>query len=299
MNGAVMAALVALSMVQQTDTVFPAQGARALSVDATAGSVTVTAWDRTDVGVKAEHSSRTYVAVHRSRDGSVIRLEAEARRGPATIVDFEISLPRGMAVEVDAESADVTVIGVDGGVEVDISQGNVVVRNGKGSATLSTQMGKILAEGVSGNIEAETAAGEIRLVNVSGTVVAESAGGDIVIEGGNSPSVDVGTVGGRIYYDGAFQRGGSYFFGTHGGTLTLVVPQGAAVSFHLATVHGTVINALGAQPERLEGGKRHTLDIGGGGAVVEAETFGGRISLVRKGAEGSGPPASRPSRSGA
>lgn len=299
MNGVVMGALVALSMVQQTDTVIPAQGARVLNVDASAGSITVTAWDRPEIGIKAEHSTRTFVAVQRSRDGARIRLEAEARRGPATIVDFDISLPRGMAVEVDAESSDVTLTGVDGGVEVDVTQGDVTVRGGKGAAKVSTSMGRILAEGVAGNIEAETSAGEIRLVNVSGTVVAESAGGDIIIEGGNGPAVDVGTVGGRVFYEGVFRKGGSYFFGTHGGTLTLVVPPDAAATFHLATVHGTVTNALGAQPERLEGGKRHTLDIGGGGALVEAETFGGRLSLVRKGAEGSAPPPSRPSRNGA
>ena len=45
-----------------------------------------------------------------------------------------------------------------------------------------------------------------------------------------------------------------------------MVPEGAAVTFHLASVYGTVINALGAQPERFEGGQRHNLEIGGGGA---------------------------------
>lgn len=296
MNGLVIGALVALGMAQQTDTVIPAQGARVLEVDAVAGSVTVTGWDRNEIGVRAEHSSRTYVDVQRSSDGTRIRLEAEARRGPATIVDFTISLPRGMAVEVDAEAADVTVEDVDGGVEADVTQGDLIVRRGKGPVKLYTATGKILAEGVAGGVEAETAADEIRLIGVSGNIVAESAGGDIVIEGATSTSVDVGTVGGRVHYDGTYQRGGSYFFGTHGGTLTLVVPEGAAITFHLASVHGTVINALGSQPERFEGGQRHNLEIGGGGALVEAESFGGRISLVRKGAPGASTPEVRPFR---
>ncbi len=296
MNGVVIGALMALGMVQQTDTVFPAEGAKSLALEVMGGSISVTAWDRNEIAVRAEHSSRTYVRVRRSREGSRIVLEPEARRGPATIVDFEISLPRALALEVEAMTADVTVTGVDGGVTLDVTQGDLVVRGGNGPAKLYTVTGRVTAEDVSGGIEAETAAGEIRMRNVSGAIAAESAGGDIVIEGATSASADVGTVGGRVYYDGTFQRDGSYFFGTHGGTLTLVVPEGTGASFHLASVHGTVINALGATSERLDAGRRQTLEIGGGGALVEAESFGGRISLVRKGSEAATPPPARPSR---
>jgi hypothetical protein len=163
---------------------------------------------------------------------------------------------------------------------------------------VSSTTGKILVEGAKNGVDAETAADEIRLVNVAGDVTAESAGGDIILVNSMAGSVDVGTIGGRVYYDGVFQKGGTYFLGTHGGTITLVVPQGAAATFHLGTVHGTVINALEGSPERFEGGQRHNLDVGGGGALVEAETFGGRISLVRKGAPGSEPPSARERRGG-
>jgi DUF4097 and DUF4098 domain-containing protein YvlB len=182
---------------------------------------------------------------------------------------------------------------VEGSVGVEVTEGDLVVRGAKGGLKLYTATGKLLAEDVSGGIEAETAAGEIRLRNVSGAIAAESAGGDIILEGATSTSVDVGTIGGRVYYDGVFQKGGSYFFGTHGGTLTLVVPEDAAATFHLASVHGTVVNALGAQPELLVEGRRQTLDIGGGGALVEAESVGGRLSLVRKGSEAAVPPPTR------
>lgn len=298
MNGVVIGALMALGVFQQTDTVFPAEGAKILSLEAMAGTVTVTGWDRNEIGLRAEHSSRTWISVNRSRDGQRISLEPEARHGIASImVDYDISVPRGMGLEIESMSGDVTVTGVEGSVSLEVTEGDLVVRGAKGGLKLNTTSGKVLAEDVAGGIEAETAAGEIRLRNVSGAIVAESAGGDIIVEGGTSTSVDVGTIGGRVFYDGTFQKGGSYFFGTHGGTLTLVVPEGTAATFHLATVHGTVINALGAQPERLEvTGRRQSLDIGGGGALVEAESFGGRISLVRKGSEGATPPPARGSR---
>ena len=292
MNSVVMGALLALSMAQQTDTVIPLGGATALAVSAPAGSITVTGWDRNEIHVKAEHSTRTFVEIRRTRDGRRIDVQAESRRGPATIVDYVIQVPRSLALELDAMNADILVEGVTGDVEADVTQGDITVRGGA-AVKVSSTTGKVLVDGAKGGVDAETAADEIRLVNVTGDVSAESAGGDIILVNSSAGSVDVGTIGGRLHYDGVFQAGGTYFLGTHGGNITLVVPQGAAATFHLATVHGTVINSLEGSPERFEGGQRHNLDVGGGGALVEAETFGGRILLVRKGAPGSEPPSVR------
>jgi len=292
MNSVVTGALVALSMVQQTDTVIPLGDAMVLEVSAPAGSITVTGWDRSEIRIEAEHSTRTFVEVRRTRDGRRINVEADSRRGPATIVDYVLHVPRSLALELDAMTADILVEGVTGNVEAEVTRGDVTVRGGA-AVKVSSTTGKILVDGARGGVDAETAADEIRLVNVSGDVQAESAGGDIILVNSTAGSVDVGTIGGRVHYDGTLRKDGTYFLGTHGGNITLVVPQGAAASFHLATVHGVVVNALEGSAQRLEGGKRHTIDVGGGGALVEAETFGGRISLVRRGAPGSEPPAAR------
>jgi hypothetical protein len=300
MTGAVIGALVALSMVQQTDTTFAAAEVEHIDLSTTAGRVMVTGWDRSEIRVAAEHSSRTFVEIRRSRDGRRVDIDAEARRGPATIVDYELWVPRSVSIEVDSDMSDVTIEGVDGNVEVDVTRGDVTVRGGSGVVAVGSMTGKILIDGAEGRIEAETAADEIRLVNVSGEVEAESAGGNIILENARASSVDVGSVGGRIYYEGTYQGGGTYFFGSHGGSVTLVVAPGTSADFAVSTVHGSIVNALGAEPERLDAGERHRFTLGAGGALVEAETFGGRISLVRPGSRGSGaPPRSSASRNDA
>lgn len=297
MNGLVTGALVALSMFQQTDSVFPAGDATLLNVEAEGGSITVTGWDRNEVRIQAEHSSRTYVEIGRSRDGRRIVVEPDSRRGPPGVTDFVIHVPRTLSLELEGMSADIRVEGITGDVEAEVTRGDITIRGG-GAVSVASTTGRILVDGAKGGVEAETAADEIRLVNVAGDISAESAGGDIIIVNSTSGSVDVGTVGGRVHYDGAFRPNGTYFMGTHGGNVTLVVPQGAAASFHVATVYGTVVNALEGGPQRLESGARHTVEVGGGGALVEAETFGGRISMVRKGAPGSEPPAAKERRGG-
>lgn len=290
MNGVVIGALVALSMVQQTDTVVPAQGARVLDLELAGGTATVTAWDRDEIAVRADHSMRTHVEIRRSRNGSTVSVESEADRGPATIVDYEITVPRAMRVEVDGHYVDVTVEGVAGGVEVDVTQGDLVVRGVSGSMSLSSTTGKIRVEDSEGDVEAETAAGEIRLVGVRGKVSVESAGGDIILDGVESSSVDAGTVGGRVFFRGAYRPGGTYLLGTHGGSMTLVVPDPVSATFRLATIYGSVLDTRGTDVKRYESGKRHTLEMGAGEALVEAETFGGRILLVGEGSEAAVPP---------
>jgi hypothetical protein len=287
MNGVIVGALMALSMVQQqTDTVIPVKDAKTLAVSTDGGSIVVTGWDRSDVRVQASHSLRTNVTVTRSHGGERIDVEAAARRGPGGIVDYQISVPRTLGLSLDGMYTDISVDGVSGSVDAETLQGDVTIKGGGGSVKASTTTGKLLVQGAQGKIDAETAAGEIRFLDVVGDVVAESAGGDILFENAKAASVDVGTTGGRIRYDGSMTKTGTYLFGSYGGPVTLVLPEGTAASMSLSTIHGSVLNNFSGQMERLKGGERHKVDLNGGGAVVEVETFGGRIAIVKKGTEG-------------
>ena len=118
MNGIVAGALMALSFVQQTDTTFALDGAEYLDVESLGGSIVVEVWDEDRVRVRAEHSTRTYVEIDRGRRG--ISVESEARRGPANIVDYRITVPRRLALQLEAQPFGnvfrrfVSIIGVDG-----------------------------------------------------------------------------------------------------------------------------------------------------------------------------------------
>lgn len=283
MNGLVVGTLVVLGMAQQTDTVLPARGATRLDVESPGGSIVVTGWDRDEIRVQAEHSHRTVVRVRRR--GDRVSVEGEARRGPASIVDFTISLPRGMSVNLDGMYTDLTVDGVDGEVSAETLQGDVTIKGGSGSVKASATNGTMLIQGARGMIDVETAAGDIRLVDVSGDVVGESAGGGIYFENAHTHSVDVGTTGGRIRFEGTLDPDGTYYFGTYGGSVILVVPEGTGASMSLASVHSTAMTNLGGDVQLFRSGDRHQVNVNGGGAVVEIETFGGRIAVVRKGTE--------------
>ncbi len=151
MNGLVIGAMLALGMMQQTDTTFAVDGAERVKVETLGGSITVDVWGRAEVRVQAEHSSRTFVDIDRRR--GVIDIEAEARRGPANMVDFHITVPRTMALDLEGMYADITVEGSDGAVEAETMQGDITIRGGRGTVQVSITMGKILVEGAEGRIE--------------------------------------------------------------------------------------------------------------------------------------------------
>lgn len=287
MSTVVIGAMMALALVQQTDTVIPLEGRERLSVDAAGGTVIVGVWDRDEVRIRGEHSSRTYVEVETRRN--TIEVESEARRGPANIVDYQITIPRTLALSVDGQFTDITIEGADGEVEAETVQGDITIRGGRGSVQASSANGVITVEGAEGRIEIESAGADIVIRDSAGDLLAESAGGDVIMENVSATSVDAGSVGGRVYFDGTFQPSGTYFFGSHGGSVTIVVPETTAASFNVASVHGSVTSNLTGSPERFERGQRHSFDLNGGGALVEAETFGGRIQLLRKGTEGEPP----------
>jgi hypothetical protein len=291
MNGLIMGAMVALSMFQQTDTTFAVGTAERLSVDALGGSIRVDVWDEERIRVRAQHSTRTFVEIERGR--TEIRVDSEARRGPANLVDFHVTVPRRFGLDLEAQYGDITIEGSDGAVKAETVRGDVTILGGRGTVRVSATIGSIRVEGAEGRIELESSAADIHVVRSSGEIYAETAGGSVVLENVSPTVVDVGSTGGRVHYAGTFEPGGTYFFGAHGGSLTIVVPEGTSAEFHVATVHGSITSNLRGETESLRNGERHRFAIGGGGALVEAETYGGRIRLLRAGTEGAEAPTIR------
>ena len=280
MNGVVVGAVMALSMFQQTDTIIPVGEATLLQVETLGGSIVVDVWDRDEVRIQAEHSQRTYIDIeHR---GSRIRIEPEARRGPANQADLHITVPATLDLKLEGMMVSITVEGALGDVEAETLEGDVTVRGGRGTIKVASMTGMVLVDGAEGLIDVESAADEIRVMNSSGEIVGETMGGNLIMENVHATSVDVGSVGGHVWYDGTFVDGGTYFFGSHGGSVTLVVPEGVSAQFDLSTLHGSVFENLRGDSEP---GDRARFQVGGGGAIVEVETFGGRIMVVRKGTE--------------
>jgi len=279
----VLATLAALVVPAQTDTTFTRGDATALDVETPGGSIVVRTWDRPEIRVQAEHSSGTTIDI--DRRGSRLRIDAEARRGPTAIVDYTITIPADLDLRLDGTYTRFDVEGARGTVEADTNHGDIRIVGGRGTVRAESIQGDIVVEGGQGTIEVEAVSGTIRFVDSSGTLLAENVGGSILFEGVRATTVEAGTVGGRITYDGTIAAGGTYFFATHGGPIRVAVPDGSGADVTVATVWGSVATDLPGAPGSFPRGERTRFTVGDGAATLEIETFAGRVSLVRAGGD--------------
>lgn len=277
--GGILAA--ALAAAPQTDTTLAVQPGSRLEVRTTGGDITVRTWDRNAVRIEAEHSSRTLVDVESS--GTVVRVRARSRFGPANAVDYRITVPASMSLELSGMYTEIDVQGTRGDVSAQSVQGDITVRGGRGSVSARSVQGAVLVEGAEGQVRVASTSDDVRVVGASGEVYAVTVSGDVYLERVTSGRVEAGTVSGDVYYDGTLQPRGRYSFVTHSGDVVASVPEGADATITVSTLNGDV-DASFPLPSGGDGtGRRFEYTLGSGSAQVEMETFSGDVALRRPG----------------
>lgn len=264
-----------------TDQTVPVARGAHLTVDNFAGEVVIRAWGRDAVRVQAKHMPRTQVSVETTPSG--VAISASGMRGPASAVDYEISVPAWMPVKVDGTYAFITVEGTESEIAAETVRGDIRI---KGGLTISAETidGSIVIEGAKGRITASSVNQGIRITGASGDIAAETTKSSIVLTGISSETVDVGSVNGSLTYDGTPAPQGRYRFSTHNGRIAVAVPETAGAVFNVRTYHGSMQTNLPLQGGGdVSRGRRGVFTLGGGGAEFDLESFGGTIHIRRRG----------------
>jgi DUF4097 and DUF4098 domain-containing protein YvlB len=275
--------LGALAIVapQQTDTTIPVATGSRLEINNPGGEIKVRVWDRNAVQIRARHSSRTFVTI--KTRGSVLQVSSDARRGPANIVDYDLTVPAWIPLSLEGMYSDMTVEGTQAEVKAETLNGNILVKGGSGTLKLSSVQGFVHVEGSRGRLELNSVSEGIRVTDAEGDITAETISGALEFVGVKSKSVEAGTLSGEILYDGTFQEGGQYSFVSHSGDIMLGVPDGASATFSIAALDGEVENLIPVQNLERPTKRRTTFRIGGGSAQVEIESFNGNVKVGRPG----------------
>ena len=274
-----LALLAGLALPQQTDTTIAVRAGMRVDVNNYGGSVVVGTWDRSAVRIRADHSGRDRVAIATS--GSVLSVRSEGRLGPSRVVDYQITMPRGMGVSVSGVYNDVTVEGA-GDVGAETVEGDVIVSGGSGSATLSSIDGDIMVRDRQGRLKITAVDGDVEIRNFTGDLTVESVDGDVVMTGIQAASTDVNSVDGDLFYEGTLRDNGKYRLSSHDGDIVLVVPERTNASFTVAMFSGEFDSSFPVQLNRTSKNRFH-FTLGSGNAQVEVESFDGTIRLRRPG----------------
>lgn len=268
------------AFVFDTDTTFEVNPNARLEIRNHAGTVRVRSWDRDAVRLEARHSQRDRVKVLQSPNA--VRIRSESRHGPPDIVDYRLTIPASMAVDVWGVYTDVDADGLGNGIRVETLEGTVRVTGSRGEMSLRSVEGGITVSNSSGRLEANTVEELISLQGFDGRIFAESIDGDIHLQDVDSEEVDIKTVDGDIRYDGSIRSDGRYRLTTHDGDVVVAVPTGTHATVSVATFDGEFETDFEVRITRAEASRRFSFTIGDGSAQLELHAFDGDIQLVRR-----------------
>ncbi len=272
--------LLAATM-QQTDTTVTVRPNARLELENFGGSISVKTWERNQVRVHATHGRRDWVEV--SATPSIVRIEANSKIGMAHTVDYEITVPASMSVDLSGTYTSIEVQGVQGEIACETVKGDVIVTGGSGRIRLESVEGKIVLNNARGRVDASTVNQGVHLTDVIGDVTVETVNGAIVLERVQAGAVDAATVNGTIVYDGTLRDGGDYVLSTHNGGIWVVVPNNANATVSVSTFNGKLDSSFNVNVKEMANRKRFNFVIGNGSARLDLETFGGDVRLRRPG----------------
>jgi len=274
--------------VTQIDTTVRLDRGGAVDLSLISGKIRVTGWDRAEVKISASiESGRLRFSSNSSRVSlSVDDSDDEGRKGRRhnNVGDarYDVSVPRGSRLILEAVSGDITAKGSQGEIEASSVSGDVDVTDGVRAVSAEAVSGNVHAAQVNGSLRSETVSGDLRVENVTGDLEASSVSGNIRMVGIQSKDVRTETVSGDIIYNGTIEPSGRYGFESHSGTLRLNIPSGAGAQFSVETFSGELetdfpVTIPGGRALRREG--RVEFTIGDGRAKITAQTFSGNIMI--------------------
>lgn len=276
---AVLTAVLAAGPTTTDTTIAVRPGAR-LEINNFSGDISVQTWNRNSVRIEAEHSSRTRVRVEYEHPS--IDVTGRHHFAPTT-VDYRITVPRWMSLELSGVNSDIAVLGAEGSVEVTSVQGEVSVTGSAGTVKATSVEGEVRVTGARGRVEASSVNAVVRIEKVQGPVQATSVNGEVVLEDVGSGDVEASSVNGTITYRGAIRDDGSYHFNTHNGSLSVTVPDRVNATISVSTFSGEFSSEFPVQISDSRRGKRLHFTLGSGSARIELESFQGEIQLKKAG----------------
>lgn len=265
-------------LVPQPDTTIAVHPGITLEVENFGGEIAVKTWDNDAVKIAADHSLRDQVYVEKT--GSALIVKAKTRRWVPGSVNYRITVPRWMKLELSGVNTDISVENSLGEVRAETVVGDISLTGGSGNISVSSVQGAVEVKRTKGRIEASSVNQGVHVEDTVGPILAESVNGGIVLAGVHADSVDASTVNGSVIYEGSILDHGVYHIATHNGCIDIAVPENANVTANVSTFSGGIDSSFPVTLKKLRS-KRFITTFGSGGAKLELESFQGTIYLRR------------------
>lgn len=265
-----------------TDTTFQVERGASLVLQGMNGDIRVATWGKPLLRVQAEHARGDQVRLQRK--GRQMQLTALRPLGLADEVQWNLTVPAWMPLQLSCMEGDVDVAGTQGALEVSALTGDVKVKSASGPMQLNSVEGQVYVLDTQGRVTASSINNDVHLLRVIGEIDAQSVNGSIRMEQLKALQVAASSVNGRVWYVGPFLPRGQYNLTSHNGELVLGLPEGQGAQVRVNTYQGDVRSDLSELMVPQQGHPRSfTFKMGEGGSLVDLESFSGLIQLLKVG----------------
>src|SRR5438270_2033247 len=198
-------------------------------------------------------------------------LPGEKPTADETKVDYDVTIPAGVSVNVSTTSAPITADGISADIGLSSESGQITVHNIAKSHV---------------HVRSVTAPVNLQDVTMS-RVDVQSTGGAVQLKNVNGQRVTAGTTSGNIDYQGDCSGGGNYILTTHSGAINLTLPATASVDLTARSTTGTVENdfPLRQKPHTSfvpQQGRSFAGTSNSGSSSVELQSFSGKIRVKKQ-----------------
>jgi len=222
------------------------------------------------------------------------------RRMDHVSVDYTVTVPASVVVDVRSVSGSVKVTGVHGALRAETVSGNVTTADTPRLETARTVSGDV-------SITGAAADGDLTAASVSGNVTAKglkargldlgSVSGDIIVSDVTCERLGAKSVSGNVEYAGAIVKTGRYEINSHSGTVRLLLASPAGFELNANSFSGSIRSELpltiGGDAARRDGntsrGRRDAANshsmratFGDGSATLVVRTFSGDIIIAKR-----------------
>lgn len=195
--------------------------------------------------------------------------------------DLEVTVPRGVGLDIETVSASIDISGVNGAIDAESVSGAVTVAGGSSEVDIESVSGAVSVSGGSGSIVAESVSGNVKLDGVGGDIEAVTVSGDVRVDAGAVDRVECESVSGNVRFKGRL-GGGTLEVDSHSGNVEIQLPGDTAAEFELESFSGRIDNGFGPPAKRTDRyvpGSSVDFRTGTGDGQVSVETFSGNIVL--------------------
>ena len=186
-------------------------------------------------------------------------------------VDYDVTVPAGISVNVSTTSAPITAEGISSEIGLSSETGQITVHNIAKSHV---------------HVRSMTAPVSLQDVTLS-RVDIQSTGGTVQLKNVNGQRISVGTTSGNIEYQGDCSGGGNYILTTHSGAIDVTLPATASVDLTARSTTGQVENdfPLEQKPHNSfvpQQGRSFAGTSNSGSSSVELQSFSGKIRVKKQ-----------------